>query len=50
MFVVLSLIGGLYILYLNANAFMGDLKEDESKVNLYVEGLNDEDVTEILSI
>ena len=50
MYVVLSLIGGLYILYLNANAFMGDLKEDESKVNLYVEGLNDEDVTEILSI
>ena len=48
MLVVLCLIGGLYILYLNANSFMGDIKEDESKVNLYVQGLTDDDVTTIL--
>lgn len=48
MFVVLSLISGLYILYMNANSFMGDVKEDESKVNLYVEGLSEDDVTIIL--
>lgn len=48
MFVVLCLIGGLYILYLNANSFMGDIKEDESKVNLYVQGLTDDDITVIL--
>ena len=50
MFIVLSLIGGLYILYLNANAFMGDLQEDESKVNLYVQGLSGEEITDILTI
>lgn len=48
MFVVLSLIGGLYVLYLNANSFMGDIKDDESKVNLYVQGLTEDDVTTIL--
>lgn len=49
MFVVLSLIGALYILYMNANSFMGDVKEDQSKVNLYVQGLNEDEVTVILS-
>lgn len=49
MFVVLSLIGGLYVLYLNANSFMGDVKEDESKVNIYVQGLADDEVTVILN-
>lgn len=48
MLAVLSLIGALYILYLNANSFMGDIKDDESKVNLYVQGLTDDDVTTIL--
>ncbi|MBQ7765114.1 permease-like cell division protein FtsX [bacterium] len=48
MFVVLSLIGALYILYLNANSFMGDVQEDESKVNIYVQGLTDDEVTVIL--
>lgn len=49
MFVVLSLIGGLYVLYLNANSFMGDVKEDESKVNIYVQGLSNDEVTVILN-
>lgn len=49
MIVVLCLIGSLYILYLNANSFMGDVKQDESKVNLYVKGLSNDDVTTILN-
>ena len=48
MFIVLSLIGGLYILYLNANSFMGSLSASESKVYLFVDGLTDDDVTMIL--
>ena len=47
MFVVLSLIGALYVLYLNANSFMGDVKDDESKVNIYVQNLTEDDVTSI---
>lgn len=49
MLVVLCLIGSLYILYLNANSFMGDVKQDESKVNLYVKNLSNDDVTNILN-
>lgn len=49
MFVVLSLIGALYILYMNANSFMGDIKDDQSKVNLYVQGLTEDEVTVIWS-
>ena len=48
MLIVLSLIGSLYIVYKNAISFMGDIQEDESKVNLYVEGLSDDEVTSIL--
>lgn len=44
MLIVLCLIGSLYILYMNANSFMGDIKDDESKVNLYVEGLSEDEV------
>lgn len=49
MLVVLCLIGSLYILYLNANSFMGDVKQDESKVNLYVKDLSNDDITNILN-
>ena len=48
MLIVLSLIGGLYIVYENAISFMGDVQEDESKVNLYVEGLTTDEIDTIL--
>lgn len=45
MIIVLLIIGTLYILNVNANSFMGDVKEDESKVNVYVENLTEDQVT-----
>lgn len=48
MIAVLCIIGALYILQINANSFMGSVNEDESKVNLYVQGLSPDDVTVIL--
>ncbi len=48
MLVVLIFIGGFYIMYLNANSFMGSLSASESKVYLFVDGLTDDDVTMIL--
>lgn len=45
MVAVLCIIGALYVLQVNANAFMGSVNEDESKVNLYVQGLTSGDVT-----
>ena len=47
MIAVLCIISALYILRMNANSFMGYVNEDESKVNLYVQGLNEDDVTVI---
>lgn len=49
MIIVLCLIGGLYVVYLNANSFMGDIKQNESKVNLYVKDLEENDVSSILT-
>lgn len=48
MIAVLCIIGALYVLQMNANSFMGYVNEDESKVNLYVQGLTEDDVTIIL--
>jgi len=45
MIAVLCIIGALYILQVNANSFMGYVNEDESKVNLYVQGLTSGEVT-----
>ncbi|MBQ9314003.1 MAG: permease-like cell division protein FtsX [Clostridia bacterium] len=45
MIAVLCIIGALYILQINANSFMGSVNEDESKVNLYVQGLTSGEVT-----
>ncbi len=47
MIAVLCIIGALYILQINANSFMGSVNEDESKVNLYVQGLDSGEVTSI---
>lgn len=49
MIAVLCIIGALYILHVNANSFMGYVNEDESKANLYVQGLSQDDVTQILN-
>ena len=45
MIAVLCIIGALYVLQMNANSFMGSVNEDESKVNLYVQGLTEDEVT-----
>ena len=45
MIAVLCIIGALYILQVNANSFMGEVNKNESKVNLYVQGLNSGEVT-----
>ena len=49
MFFMLTLIGGLYIIYLNANSFMGDVSESESKGEIFVNDVTEDDVTIILS-
>ena len=45
MIAVLCIISALYILRMNANSFMGDVKDDESKVNIYIENLTQDQVT-----
>ena len=45
MIAVLCIIGALYILNINANSFMNNIRADESKVNIFIKDLDEEKVS-----